>query len=127
VHGYPVLLIGGSVVGLGVMGAFSDSDAFMSFFRDYYPHLIVVLAMAKLALGGGLLLRLVEAGEVKPNSLAVMGAVWLAAAALLYGLLSAVIPSAALSRVHLVLLAILLLPLARLAAAPLSLNWNRHR
>jgi len=45
----------------------------------------------------------------------------------LYGLLVWITPAVLFRRHALALLAILAVPLARVAAAPLALAWNRHR
>ncbi len=61
------------------------------------------------------------------RTLVVGAACWDVAVLALYGLLSWIVPTLIIPRAVLALVAILEVPLARLAAAPLALAWNRHR
>ena len=54
-------------------------------------------------------------------------AAWLVAVLALYGVLVWLADWPLIARYFLALVAILAIPLARLAAAPLALAWNRHR
>lgn len=59
---------------------------------------------------------------------AVLGAAgWLAAVLALYALLSWMFGTPFIPRYQLMLIAVLMVPLARLAASPMSIAWNRHR
>jgi hypothetical protein len=79
-------------------------------------------------LAAGLALRaLLRRGEVAPRVLARLLGLWLLTAATLFALLAWVVPSDQVPRYGLALGVVLFLPLARLAAAPLALAWNRHR
>jgi hypothetical protein len=79
-------------------------------------------------LAAGLALRaLLRRGEVAPRVLGRLLGLWLVTAATLFALLAWVVPSDLAPRYGLALGVVLFLPLARLAAAPLALAWNRHR
>jgi hypothetical protein len=52
---------------------------------------------------------------------------WDAAVLALYALLKWLLPELLVRSYFLALVAILAVPLARLSAAPLALDWNRHR
>jgi hypothetical protein len=54
-------------------------------------------------------------------------AAWLLLASLLVGLLYWSLPAERVPFRYLALTIVLVLPMARLAAAPLALAWNRHR
>ena len=64
---------------------------------------------------------------VADRTLLVLGGVWLAAFAVLFGTLAWLVPSDVAPAYTLAPGVLLLLPLARLSAMPLALDWNRHR
>ena len=69
-----------------------------------------------------------EAGVPLPaNSLKNTSACWLAAVTTLYVFLAWLVSTPLMPRYFLGAVAILLVPLGRLSAAPLALAWNRHR
>ncbi|HEX5272829.1 MAG TPA: hypothetical protein VFW33_20165, partial [Gemmataceae bacterium] len=84
-------------------------------------------ALVKLLIAAGLGRVLLRRGLIEPGALARVVAVWVVAAVALFGLARG---SVLFDDTPVLLLAsgaVLVLPLARLAAAPLALAWNRHR
>jgi hypothetical protein len=61
------------------------------------------------------------------RALVTAAAAWLVAVLALYGVLVWLADWPYVARYFLAMVAILAIPLARLAAAPLALAWNRHR
>jgi hypothetical protein len=83
--------------------------------------------LLKLLAAGAVLQALVRRGLVEARMLAKLVGVWLLLAGGLFALAYAVVPAGAVPVSLIVCGVVLSLPLARLAAAPLALAWNRHR
>jgi hypothetical protein len=85
------------------------------------------LACLKLVLGGWAIRTLRRKRLVSDRTLLVLGGVWLTTFAVLFGTLAWLVPSEVAPASTLAAGLVLLLPLARLSAMPLALDWNRHR
>ena len=91
------------------------------------PLILAALVAAKAAAAIAVAVRLATRGALSDRAL-VTGAVgWLATVATLYGVLVWLAASPVVPRYILGAAAILPVPLARIAAAPLALAWSRHR
>jgi polyhydroxybutyrate depolymerase len=90
------------------------------------PWIATVLAALKLTAASWVTVRLCGERLVSDRSLILAAAGWAAAALALAGVLGWIVPALFLPRHLLALVAILAVPLARIAAAPLALVWNRH-
>ncbi len=92
------------------------------------PWTLGALACIKIFAGGWMAVRLLDSKVLSGRMLVGGAAVWLAAVLALYTLLDWLVTGDVLiPRYSLALIAILAIPLARLSAAPLALEWNRHR
>jgi hypothetical protein len=91
------------------------------------PWLLGGLVAVKLALGGWVLARLQRERLLTDRAIVAAAACWVVAVFSLYAVLVWMTWSPHVARHLLLLVAILATPLARLAAAPLALAWNRHR
>ena len=80
-----------------------------------------------MALAAWIAVRLWHSRVVSDRTLLVGAASWLVGVLLLYGVLSWLFLSPHIPRSLFAVAAILLVPLARLSASPLALDWNRHR
>jgi hypothetical protein len=91
------------------------------------PWIAAVLVCVKLTAAAWIAMRL-QASRLFTGRALVLGAVcWDVAVFALYGLLMWIVPTLLVRPYFLALVAILAVPLTRLAAAPLALAWNRHR
>jgi hypothetical protein len=95
--------------------------------RELAPWLMAVAVGLKLLLAGLAIRALRRKRLVSDRTLAVIGATWIAVASSLVGLLAWVIPGGFVPATTLLMGVVLLMPLARLSAMPLALDWNRHR
>jgi hypothetical protein len=86
-----------------------------------------VLVCFKLTAAVWIAMRLHEKHLLSGRTLVIGALCWDAAVFAVYGLLVWIVPLVLIDNHLLVLVAILEVPLARLAAAPLALAWNRHR
>lgn len=91
------------------------------------PVILAVLVGLKLYAAGSIAIRLRDSGLVSGRTLILGVLAWDVLAFALYALLAWIFPELIVRGYVLALLAILLVPLARLSAAPLALAWNRHR
>jgi hypothetical protein len=91
------------------------------------PWLMVALAALKLVLAMGVMQRGVELGLFSRKQLVCAAIVWDACVLALYGVLALILPDILFRRYWLLLVAILVVPFVRLAAAPLAVARNRHR
>ncbi len=94
---------------------------------DALPWLAGVAIAAKLLLAGWCLRHLHRRGDLSARGLQAILAAWLAAVAVLFALLVWLVPEGFVPRYGLAFAAVLTIPLARLALAPLALAANRHR
>jgi len=86
-----------------------------------------VLVCFKLSAAVWIAMRLQEKRLLTDRTLVTAAICWDVAVFALYGLLVWIVPTILIDNHVLALVAILEVPLARLAAAPLALTWNRHR
>jgi hypothetical protein len=86
-----------------------------------------VLVCFKLMAGVWIAMRLHDKRLLRGRTLVIGAVCWDVAVFALYGLLVWIVPLVLLPSYLLALVAILEVPLARIAAAPLALAWNRHR
>jgi len=94
---------------------------------DALPSILALAVCAKMGAAIWVATRL-HRGRVVSDRVFVAGAAgWCAAVLALYGTLAWFLDTPFFARYVLMLLAILSIPLARVAAAPLALEWNRHR
>jgi hypothetical protein len=91
------------------------------------PLLLGVLACVKLCAAVWVAVQLYRSRLLPDRTLVIGAAVWCVAVLALARVLSWWIESQLFPRYLFVLLAILAVPLVRLSAAPLALDWNRHR
>ncbi len=92
-----------------------------------WPWLLAILACLKLAAAAWILPRLHRSRLLVDRSLTIGVATWLAVVIALYGVLVWLVATPLIPRYLPALVAILAVPLARVAAAPLALAWGRHR
>jgi hypothetical protein len=86
-----------------------------------------VLVCLKLSAAVWIAMRLRDKRLLSDRRLVIGAVCWDVAVFVLYGLLVWIVPAMLVGRSVLALIAILEVPLARVAAAPLALAWNRHR
>jgi hypothetical protein len=91
------------------------------------PSILATLVVLKLIAAAYVAIRLHHRGLVSDRTILAGAVCWDVAVFALYGLLVWLTPALVFRRAPLALLAILAVPLARVAAAPLALAWNRHR
>ncbi|MEA2568336.1 MAG: hypothetical protein QOI24_337 [Acidobacteriota bacterium] len=91
------------------------------------PSILSTLVVLKLMAAAYVAIRLHHRGLVSDRTILAGAVCWDVAVFALYGLLVWLTPALVFRRAPLALLAILAVPLARVAAAPLALAWNRHR
>jgi hypothetical protein len=102
------------------------SPEILAVFIAALPYVAAGAILLKLLLAGWLTRALLRRGLIRARALALAGVAWAAAAAGAVALLRLLAPEWA-SYPVLVLGVMLVLPLNCFAAAPLALNWNRHR
>ena len=121
------LAIGLLIVIVPTVQWLKGKDETLGALLEAVPWILAVLTAAKIAAAGWVATRLHRRRLLGDRAL-VAGAVgWLAAVLLLYGVLLWVFGTPHFPRYLLLLFAILVIPLARLSAAPLALAWNRHQ
>lgn len=94
---------------------------------EFVPHVLAVAVALKAIAAAKLLRALWRRKMINGEQLEVILSGWLLVSMVVFAVLAGAIPSERLSIVAKVLLAMHLVPLARLAAAPLAVEWNRHR
>ena len=92
-----------------------------------WPMIAAVLVIIKTGLAAWVVTRLFRARLVADRRLLLGVFGWVAMVTALYAVLVWLVDTPYVPRYMLLLLAILTVPLARLWAAPLALDWNRHR
>lgn len=105
----------------------SRSRRVMAVLWNNFALIAAVLVCFKLCAAVWMAMRLHDKRLVSDRTLVIGAVCWDVAVFTLYGLLVWIVPLVLLSNHALALVAILEVPLARLAAAPLALAWNRHR
>jgi hypothetical protein len=91
------------------------------------PWILVALVWVKLCAASWIAIRLYDNRLLSDRALVTGAACWLVTVVALYGVLEWFAASPLIPRYFLGSIAILLVPLARVSAAPLALAWNRHR
>jgi hypothetical protein len=94
---------------------------------DGLPLTLAILVVVKMSAASWVAVRLYRTRLLSDRTLVTAAACWLILVLSLYGAFAWLLSTPLFPRYVLALLAILLIPLARLAAAPLALEWNRHR
>ncbi len=115
-----------TAVSLAAQWAFQHPEH-REFLRASWPWVIGALVGLKLLLAGWLLRRNLRAGLLSGAAVSGALAAWVALVIALFGLAAWLVPSEWVSRGALAGGAVLTVPLARCALAPLALAWNRHR
>jgi|SRR5712692_8953324 len=105
----------------------SRSKYAMAVLWNVFPLIAAVLVCFKLAAGVWIAMRLHDKRLLSDRTLVIGAVCWDVAVFAVYGLLVWIVPLVLIGNYVLALVAILEVPLARLAAAPLALAWNRHR
>jgi hypothetical protein len=118
-----LLLAGGSGAGYW---AYHHPEAHATLWRLAWWGAAAAVAL-KLLVGGWAVRALYRRRLVPPRALAGWLAVWLLAALALFAALAWLLPPGLMAVSGCAFAAVLLVPLARLALAPLALEWNRHR
>jgi hypothetical protein len=91
------------------------------------PSILAILVACKLFVAGWIAIRLYDARLFDGRQLIAGAILWNAGVFALFALLRWIFPSLVVRSDLLLLAATLMVPLARLSAAPLALAWNRHR
>lgn len=91
------------------------------------PAVLAVLAALKLSAAVWVAVRMYHSRLLRDRTLVIGAAAWCVAVLALAAVLTWWIESEFFPRYLFVLIAILAVPLVRLSAAPLALDWNRHR
>jgi hypothetical protein len=123
----------GALALAGLLGAAWTLSPGAEWLRDRAAALTVIawvgaaVVALKLLLAGWAVRALSRRGLVERATLARLLGVWLLAVLGLFALLMWLVPAEAVAPYLLALWAVLCVPLARLAFAPLALAWNRHR
>ncbi len=99
----------------------------MAMLWNLLPWILAVLVCVKLAAAVWVAARLYDRGLFGGRALVIGAIGWDVAVLAVYGLLVWILPTLLFQQYFLALIAILAIPLTRLAAAPLALAWNRHR
>ena len=103
------------------------SEAARAALWDALPWIPAVLVGFKMSAAVWIVARLHSRGLVSDRTLLTGAVGWLALVLALWALLEWIFATPHIPRYFFGLIAILAVPLARLAAAPLALAWNRHR
>ena len=123
-----MLLVFALLVAIGpVLYGFSRSEAAAFFVWDNLPWIVATLVCAKLFAAGWIAIRLHDDRVLSDRALVAGATTWLATVVLLYGFLEWLAAAPIFPFYFLAAIAILAVPLARVAAAPLALAWARHR
>ncbi|MEA2162214.1 MAG: hypothetical protein QOK37_341 [Thermoanaerobaculia bacterium] len=91
------------------------------------PWIGAVLVAVKLSAAIRVAARLLDRGLFHARTIVIAAVCWDCAVFVLFGVLAWVLPALFVPRFLLIIVAILAMPLVRIAAAPLALAWNRHR
>jgi hypothetical protein len=94
---------------------------------DAIPLVLAILAVAKTLSGCWVAWQLDRRGLIAPNALPAAAVLWSLAVLAVYLFLRWVVPVILVPGWVLALMAVAFMPLVRIAAAPLAMDWNRHR
>ncbi len=113
---------------LGPISAwFMEHDAARGVLWNALPLLLAGLTLAKVSAAAWAAVRLQRRGLLRDGVLLLGAAAWCTIVLVLYAALAWFMDSSLIPRYVLALIAIAVVPLARLSAAPLAFAWNRHR
>jgi hypothetical protein len=110
-----------------VLWAVVSNDRIQKFVWDYLPLMLAALVSLKMTAAAWVAIRLHDRGVMTSRAIVGGIAAWLVAAALLYALLAWIGDSPIFPFYFVASIAILMVPLARLAAAALALAWSRSQ
>ena len=91
------------------------------------PSVLALLVVLKMVAATWVAARLTGSGLLSDRTLVTGAAMWVLMVFSLYGVLGWLVSGPLIPRYFLMLIAILFVPLVRVSAAPLALDWNRHR
>ncbi|HET7436127.1 MAG TPA: hypothetical protein VFN10_15560 [Thermoanaerobaculia bacterium] len=103
------------------------SKALMAALWTALPWILGALVCIKTLVASWIALRLFAKRVLSDRTLVIAAACWSATVIVLSAALAAIFPAVIVRHYVLIFIAILAVPLVRLAAAPLALDWNRHR
>jgi hypothetical protein len=106
---------------------FARHPEFHETLRHLLPWLVGAAVVLKLLLAGWALRALYRRRLVTSPGLVGLLTAWVLAVSIIFAVLAWLLPRAWVSLSDIALGVVLLVPLARLALAPLALEWNRHR
>ena len=123
-----VLLVLAVIVALGplVDGIIRNTNV-QSAIWNGLPWILAFLVCVKLCAASWVAIRLHDSRLLSDRALVTGAACWLVTVVALYGVLEWFAASPLIPRYFLGAIAILMVPLARVSAAPLALAWSRHR
>jgi hypothetical protein len=110
-----------------LIGWMIRNTAALRWLWDAWPSLLAVLVVAKLIAAAWIAVRLSRAGLIGDRTLIIGAASWALVVLALHSLLIWLVDTPLIPGYVLTLMAILAVPLARVSAAPLAFDWNRHR
>jgi hypothetical protein len=113
--------------GFLVLGWILDSRQRMALTWNAIPWLMAIFVALKLVLAIEFIRRGVARGLFSRTQLILGAIVWDVCVFAVYGVLALIVPEILVRRHTLLLVAMLFVPLARLAATPLAVARNRHR
>jgi hypothetical protein len=126
VNGYPIA-VGVLMTGFLWLLAWLDYNSTLPRIVALLPRLAGVAVLLKLVAAAWALHALLRHRLLDVGALTLVVATWLVLAFGQFVLLYTVLPAGFVQPRNLALAVVLFLPLARIAAAPLALEWNRHR
>jgi hypothetical protein len=127
VHGFPVLFGLGITALLMVFAGTYSNPEILPKLVHWLPIAAMTVATAKLAARAWVLRSLISNRAIAPRTGIFLIAGWGLLAALLFTLMLNIIPPGLAQPKYMAVGVFLILPFARLGAAPLMLEWNRHR
>ncbi len=104
-----------------------SNESVQRFVWDWLAWMLVALVWLKVSVGAWVAVRLHDRKVLGDRAIVTGVMSWLVAVAIVYGTLTWIMGSPIFPSYFLGAIAILLVPLARLSAAPLALAWSRHR
>jgi hypothetical protein len=110
-----------------LLESIAESTTALRWLWDNWTIVPAILVVLKVTLAMLIAQRLSRSGVIGDRVLVAGAAVWAASVLILYGVFVWWIDTALIPGYLLALLAILGVPLVRISAAPLALDWNRHR
>jgi hypothetical protein len=113
-------------VGFPMLLWIRDKTSVIALLWNGFPFIVGVLVVIKTLMAAWTIVRLDERRLVTDRGLLIIAACWAASVFALYGVLVLIFPEM-FPRYLLALIAILVIPLVRVAAIPLALARNRHR